>query len=67
MPNIDKIAIAMKIMLAKAYLDDAHKVFNRLNSEDNTAIGPEEHKAWHATVAAIDALHPVEDWAIENS
>jgi len=58
--------IAGQILVAKAYLDDAHKLFGAVNAIDGEELGKEERAAWRAVVDASDALHPVVDWAIEK-
>lgn len=58
--------IARAIIIANGHLDSAHKAFNALNAADNEALAGEERKAWQAVVAALDAISPIYDWAIDN-
>jgi hypothetical protein len=63
-PEIKKIAGL--VVVAKAYLNDAHKIFSAVNATGDDELDKEERAAWQAVVASIDALHPITDWAIEN-
>lgn len=58
--------IARAIVMANGHLNGAHKAFNALNAADNEALAGEERKAWQAVVAALDAISPIYDWAIDK-
>ena len=58
--------IARAIIIAHGHLNSAHKAFNALNATDREALAGEERKAWQAVVAALDAISPIYDWAIDN-
>ena len=58
--------IGHSIIMAKASLNDAHKVFNGESVKNSESIGDEERKVWNAVVAALDAVGPVYDWALDK-
>lgn len=58
--------IGHSIIMAKASLNDAHRVFNDESVKNSESIGDEERKVWNAVVAALDAIGPVYDWALDK-
>ena len=58
--------IGHSIIMAKASLNDAHKAFNDESVKNSESIGDEERKVWNAVVAALDAVGPVYDWALDQ-
>ena len=58
--------IGHSIIMAKASLNDAHKAFNDESVKNSKSIGDEERKVWNAVVAALDAVGPVYDWALDQ-
>ncbi len=64
-PEIKKIA--GEILIGHAYLNSVHEAFNAIKATSDESLDKEGHAAWQAVVAALDTLHSVLDWAIDNS
>ena len=64
MSNVKEIA--SEIVSAHGRLEAVHKRLNAEQAKNGGALSKEERIAWCAVVAAIDALSPIYDWAIDN-